>query len=156
LESHDEAPMKGDPRSTLMLVLSLAVLIGLGWAAYTLLKSGPGPGVGAGGPSIGDDPLLLTGRTIYESRCVSCHGPAGKGDGPVAKTLGAPPPGDLTDDEWKHGDRPEQVVGVIAKGLPGTGMSPWIGTLDEEEIRGVAAFVYHLSGRAVPEELRQP
>jgi cytochrome c oxidase cbb3-type subunit 3 len=150
-QNEDDAPT-GDPRSTLKLVLGLAVLIGAGWAAYALLKPGPG----AGPASIGDDPFLLAGKTIYDSRCVSCHGPQGKGDGPVAKTIGTPPPGDLTDDQWKHGDRPEQVVGVIARGLPGTGMSPWVGTLDDEEIRAVAAFVYVLSGRTVPGELRKP
>jgi mono/diheme cytochrome c family protein len=35
------------------------------------------------------------GQATYTSYCASCHGPLGKGDGPVAKNL-KPPPADLT------------------------------------------------------------
>ena len=35
------------------------------------------------------------GRTEFLTSCASCHGEAGKGDGPVAKSLVKPPP-DLT------------------------------------------------------------
>jgi len=35
------------------------------------------------------------GRTVYLEACASCHGPDGKGNGPVAKAL-TKPPADLT------------------------------------------------------------
>jgi mono/diheme cytochrome c family protein/uncharacterized membrane protein len=37
---------------------------------------------------------VLAGQAIYRERCVACHGPNGRGDGPVGLTL-QPPPADL-------------------------------------------------------------
>ncbi len=64
--------------------------------------------------------------------------------------------GNLTDNEWKHGDRPDQVLGVIAKGVPETRMAGWSTVLDPPEVKSVAAYVYYLAKHPVPEELRQP
>jgi mono/diheme cytochrome c family protein len=36
-----------------------------------------------------------SGRALYTQHCASCHGPDGKGNGPVAAALKTPPP-DLT------------------------------------------------------------
>lgn len=38
---------------------------------------------------------IVDGRAIFEKYCASCHGVEGRGDGPVASALTAPPP-DLT------------------------------------------------------------
>jgi cytochrome c oxidase cbb3-type subunit 3 len=80
---------------------------------------------------------------------------SGRGDGPIAKGLAGPPVGDLTDKTWKHGDRPEQVVGVVSAGVRDTAMPGWKGTFGPEDIRAVSAYVYHLAGRQVPEALRR-
>jgi mono/diheme cytochrome c family protein len=37
---------------------------------------------------------VVDGQAIYRVQCVPCHGPAGRGDGPVGLTL-QPPPADL-------------------------------------------------------------
>jgi mono/diheme cytochrome c family protein len=37
---------------------------------------------------------ILEGQAIYRVQCVNCHGPTGRGDGPVGLTL-QPPPADL-------------------------------------------------------------
>ena len=41
-------------------------------------------------PSVGPT-FPLDGAQVYERSCVSCHGPAGRGDGPVASSLREPP-----------------------------------------------------------------
>jgi cytochrome c oxidase cbb3-type subunit 3 len=105
-------------------------------------------------PDVARDPLLKAGREVYLNRCVSCHGPIGKGDGPIARGLSGPPVGDLTDAEWKHGDRPEQVRAVIADGVTSSAMPGWKGSLSPDQINAVSAYVYYLAGREVPAELR--
>jgi len=38
---------------------------------------------------------IAAGQALYQKECTACHGPLGKGDGSVGKTL-SPPPADLT------------------------------------------------------------
>jgi len=64
--------------------------------------------------------------------------------------------GNLTDDEWKHGDQVEQVLAVIGQGVPNTRMDGWSRVLDPPELKAVAAYVYYLARRTVPEDLRRP
>lgn len=129
-------------------VLTVVIIVGV--ATAILLRPGAGPPP----EEIANDPMLVQGRELYNARCVSCHGRTGQGDGPIAAMVKPTKPGDLTDHHWKHGDRPDQVVQVIARGIPGTGMDAWDRTFDETEIRALAAYVFYLAGRAVPEELR--
>ena len=102
------------------------------------------------------DPLLSQGRAIFLGRCATCHGNEGRGDGPIAGNLLGPPVGNLTDDQWKHGDRPDQVVAVIGRGVPDTRMEGWSRVLDPPELKAVASYVYYLARRPVPEALRKP
>lgn len=51
-------------------------------------------GLAACGDSPGE-PWPPTGEQLYVRHCASCHGITGKGDGPVAQSLGKPTP-DLT------------------------------------------------------------
>ena len=46
--------------------------------------------------------FVADGRTMYMTYCANCHGPEGKGDGPVAELLTVPPP-DLTRIRARHG-----------------------------------------------------
>lgn len=124
-----------------------------GALVFALLRKPIGPPPA----EIANDALLKQGYEVYHSRCVSCHGAAGKGNGPIAPGLGAsPPPGDLTRATWKHGDRSEEVWNVVAQGVKGTAMPGWRGVLDPGELRAVTAYVYYLAGRPVPDELRAP
>jgi mono/diheme cytochrome c family protein len=104
--------------------------------------------------AIAADPLLFRGREIYVERCVSCHGLSGRGDGPLAKGLAGPPPRNLALDPWKHGDRPEQVLAVLANGVKDAQMPGWSGTFGPEDLKAVAAYVYQIAGKAVPDDLR--
>lgn len=66
------------------LALRMALILAL--AAPALLAAGE------------QDPQRTTGfsgKSLYSTYCATCHGPAGKGDGPFAKSLRKPPP-DLT------------------------------------------------------------
>jgi mono/diheme cytochrome c family protein len=134
------------------VVIGLGVLVVAGVIAAVTLRPKPAPPP----EEIGNDPLLAAGHALYHQRCVSCHGATGKGDGPIAATLPGTPPGDLTDDKWTRGDRPDQVLEVIRNGVPGSQMAGWKGSYSEDELRSVAAYVFHLAGRDVPAALRGP
>lgn len=119
-------------------VLALATLARQGWAAR-VRQAGTGTGfaailLGAGlliiGPPQGvvpsavnpippDDASVSAGREIYEAECVSCHGPTGRGDGPLAATLD-PPPLDLVIHVPLHPD--DALFGFVFNGIEGTGM----------------------------------
>ena len=141
-----------DPAVSRWIMLAMLGLAAGGFVAFRLLSKPIGPPP----PEVARDPLLTQGRAIYLGRCATCHGTEGRGDGPIARDLLGPPVGNLTDDEWKHGDRPDQVLGVIVQGVPGTRMTGWSNVLDPPDLKAAAAYVYYLARRTVPEQLRQP
>jgi mono/diheme cytochrome c family protein len=148
----DSPPFGIDPAVSRLIFVAMLGLGAGGFVAFRMLSKPVEPPP----PEVAKDPLLTQGRTIYLVRCATCHGNDGRGDGPIAKDLLGPPVGNLTDNEWKHGDRPDQVLGVIAKGVPETRMAGWSTVLDPPEVKSVAAYVYYLAKHPVPEELRQP
>jgi putative copper export protein/mono/diheme cytochrome c family protein len=47
---------------------------------------------------------IVRGAVVYAANCVGCHGPAGRGDGPEARSLPVPP-ANLTEQHlWEHSD----------------------------------------------------
>jgi len=91
------------------------------------------------------------GKAKYDMFCASCHGSAGKGDGPVAVAI-QPPPRDFTvgafkfdtDDSGEPGTD-EDLKNVITNGAGKYGgnmmMAPWGGTLSEDDIANIIAYV---------------
>jgi len=128
----------------------MLALVGSGWVAFRLLAIPAEPPPAA----IAGDPVLLRGREIYLERCLTCHGVAGRGDGPIARGLAGPAPRNLVEDPWKHGDRPEQVLAVLRVGVKDAAMPAWGGIYGDDDLRAVAGYVYFLAHRPVPEALR--
>jgi mono/diheme cytochrome c family protein len=81
------------------------------------------------------------GREVYLRHCASCHGDAGKGDGPVAASLRRPP-SDLTTIAQRGGGRFDEVrVMQVIDGRSlvaehGTRAMPVWGIVFEEEVEG--------------------
>jgi cytochrome c oxidase cbb3-type subunit 3 len=149
----DHSPALGiDTSASRRIFLVMLGLMVAGFVVYRMLSKPVGPPP----PEVAADALLSQGRVIYVARCVACHGRDGRGDGPLAGSLVGPPVGDLTDQEWKHGDRPEQVLAVVGQGVPNTRMDGWSRVLDPPELKAVAAYVYYLAKRPVPGALREP
>lgn len=88
------------------------------------------------------------GAQLYATYCASCHGAAGAGDGPVAGSLN-PKPARHDDGAFMNAMSNEQLFAVIKLGGPAVGkspmMAPWGGTLDDDQIRDVMAFVRSLA-----------
>jgi mono/diheme cytochrome c family protein len=99
-------------------------------------------GGGAGGPLAGAD--VAAGEKIYKLRCTPCHGPQGKGDGPLGKSLN-PKPRDHTDAAYMKSRTDQQLVDVVTNGkgaMPAWGKS---GTLSPTDVRNVVAYVRTLA-----------
>ena len=61
-------------------------------------------------------------KQIASSRCATCHGASGKGDGPNSATLD-PKPRDFTSKDWQKTMSDAQLRSVILRGGPALGKS---------------------------------
>lgn len=84
------------------------------------------------------------GRVIFKQYCQKCHGKQGNGQGLMAKDLD-PKPRDFTDGERMAKRTDWQIFLGIKEGGPAVGLSEqmtgWKDTLNEQEIRDVAAYI---------------
>ena len=83
-----------------------------------------------------DNVDLEAGKKVFQTNCVACHGPEGKGN----PMLGAP---NLTDDIWLYGSSMLQVQHTLRYGRNGN--MPAQADLGEDKIHMLAAYVYSLS-----------
>lgn len=66
-------------------------------------------------------PDLSHGASLYQNACASCHGTAGRGDGPAGRSL-QPPPIDFTDQQRADQRSVLSLYEVISQGVKGTAM----------------------------------
>ncbi|HVN84608.1 MAG TPA: cytochrome c [Candidatus Binatia bacterium] len=78
------------------------------------------------------------GQALFAARCSFCHGPEGKGDGPVGAAL-KPPPTNLASSEYWRNANLQRVREVLKNGKSGTAMPP--SQLSAEEIEDVVAYL---------------
>lgn len=94
------------------------------------------------------DELWNKGREIYARKCLTCHGCAGKGDGPYAMINNARP-ANLRDERFR--ERPAQFFfWRVSEGVPGTVMPQWKQSLSEDERWLVEFFVQNAFVNMVP------
>jgi mono/diheme cytochrome c family protein len=87
---------------------------------------------------------LAQGQTIYQDQCVPCHGPAGKGDGPLALTLN-PRPADLTQHTAPGVHSDGQLYDWISDGIPGSAMPAFQTILSDDERWHVVNYIRTLA-----------
>ena len=83
------------------------------------------------------------GRKIYVANCAACHGVNGDGKGPAAGAL-KPRPTDFLDLKYMPMCSRVDHYYAIANGRPKTTMAPWKGSLSENDIWDVIAYIEHL------------
>jgi mono/diheme cytochrome c family protein len=91
-----------------------------------------------------------SGRAVFRSMCVACHGRFGTGNGILANVIGVPMV-DFTRSGSLSALPEEQLVTTIRDGR-GEFMPPWGSLLDEREILDVAAYVRMLPAMALKME----
>ncbi|MCB9135374.1 MAG: CopD family protein [Anaerolineales bacterium] len=93
---------------------------------------------------------IAAGQAIYQIQCLSCHGPTGRGDGPVGLTL-IPPPADL----YRHtqpGIHPDgRLYDWITNGFgPDSAMPAFAQILTDKERWNVVNYIRTFSRTATP------
>lgn len=101
----------------------------------------------AGGPSLKDlnvsqpERDVLSGRVIFSTICVRCHGIDGKGQGQMKFT---PPVADLTSPAIQ-GKLDARLFKSVHDGKPNTAMGAWREALSDDEIWDALAYVRTLA-----------
>ena len=67
--------------------------------------------------------MPLTAESVFATRCSTCHGTDGKGDGPASVALN-PKPRNYTDPEWQKSVTDEHIKKTIVEGGAAVGKSP--------------------------------
>ena len=99
-------------------------------------------------------PDLQRGKQLYARACASCHGAAGRGDGPLAPTL-KPAPTDFTDMERYNARTLHGLYATITHGVEGTAMQSHA-ALPEMDRWSLAFYVGMLAPRAAGESDTSP
>ncbi len=93
-------------------------------------------------------PAPVQADALYKQYCASCHGPDGKGNGPAAVALPVKPV-DHTNPAVMSKISDAELFKAIKEGGQGVGkspaMPPWGGTLKDEQIRALVAYVRSLA-----------
>ena len=101
----------------------------------------------AGGPSLKDlnvsqpERDVLSGRVIFSTICIRCHGVDGKGNGQMKFT---PPVADLTSPAIQ-GKLDARLFKSVHDGKQNTAMGAWREALTDDEIWDVLAYVRTLA-----------
>lgn len=86
-------------------------------------------------------------QSNYMLHCAPCHGDQGDGKGQLAAAL-SPPPRDHTDSKLLSARTDERLIKVVTEGGTAVGldegMPPFSTILNNDEIKGVVAYVRHL------------
>ncbi len=87
---------------------------------------------------------IAAGQAIYQVKCVPCHGPTGKGDGPIGLTLN-PRPADLTLHAVPGVHTDGQLFDWITNGFPNSVMPAWRSTLSDDDRWNLVNFIRTLA-----------
>jgi mono/diheme cytochrome c family protein len=121
--------------SALLILTALPVLAGEPpWTAPPAERQKKSPVPRAAG--------VPEGKKIFEANCSVCHGPTGKGDGPVGAAL-TPKPEDLT----SQAVRVQTDGALFWKISTGRGAMPSWQTLPEKDRWNVLDFIRSLGGK---------
>ncbi|MFT2111451.1 cytochrome-c oxidase, cbb3-type subunit III [Marinomonas sp. 2405UD68-3] len=86
-----------------------------------------------------DTEAVESGKILFNTNCVACHGQEGKG----SHLFGAP---NLTDNIWLYGGTQEQIMQTVRNGRNGK-MPAWNEILGEDKVHIVSSYVYSLSNQ---------
>ncbi len=90
--------------------------------------------------------MSAKGKKLYQTRCATCHGKNGKGEGMLAKSLD-PKPRDHTNPEWQDSVTDKEIATVIKDGGPAAGLSatmPAHPGLSDSDVQALVDYIRSL------------
>jgi mono/diheme cytochrome c family protein len=110
-----------------------------------------GCGVAAWAADQVSEAAMKEAKEIWQTRCATCHGQGGKGDGPAGAALN-PKPRDLTSEEWQKSVTDDYIQKIIVDGGQAVGKSPLMAANPDlaskpEVVRGLTKIVRELAGK---------
>jgi mono/diheme cytochrome c family protein len=88
--------------------------------------------------------LIAAGGKSYQTFCATCHGATGDAQTPIGQAL-SPPPTRHDDGDYMGTLTDDYIFKVIKEGGLAVGkspmMAPWGGSLSDEQIRALVAFI---------------
>lgn len=113
-------------------------------------------GAGAGGAGSGTSTTAAAGKItpevkeLFKTRCATCHGETGHGDGPASAALN-PKPRAYSDAAWQNSVKDEDIKKTITMGGAAVGKSPIMPAspdlADKPELDGLVAYVRSFKGK---------
>lgn len=94
-------------------------------------------------------PAHADAKATFTTVCSTCHGPAGKGDGPAAAALN-PKPANFTDPAFWAARTDDQVKKAIKGGGPAVGKSPSMPpnpAMTDAQLAEMVAYLKTLKGK---------
>jgi len=135
--------------SRFALTVGISLLLGVGLPISSWGQDGPPEGfVKQTAPPVPSAEQIESGKRVYFTKCVWCHGVEGAGDGPGAARLW-PRPRNFVSGTFKirhtaSGQLPlvnVDLLQTVTHGLPGSAMPSWEGILTEDQRKDVLAFI---------------
>ncbi|MBK8812029.1 MAG: c-type cytochrome [Acidobacteria bacterium] len=90
--------------------------------------------------SLNKPPPIGNAQETYQNLCMRCHGDKGDGHGMIATYLD-PYPRDFTNVGFMNSKPEDRLVSSIKNGVGGTSMPAWGKVLNDEQIKGVLAYI---------------
>jgi len=83
----------------------------------------------------------VKGESLYKANCLNCHGPTGKGDGPMAQSLNPKPRTFSDPTAFKNGATEAGIYKTLEEGL-GTGMVSFKDTIKKSDRKALSKYVF--------------
>ena len=135
------------------LAALLALACGEQKAAPAAAPSAPAASAPAPAPVVAADSAAAAAeaKQIFDTRCITCHGPTGGGDGPGSAAL-SPKPRNFQDAAWQDSVTDDHIEKIVMYGGAAVGRSPSMpGNPDlmakPEVVRALVAHVRGLARR---------
>ncbi|MFN8635641.1 MAG: copper resistance protein CopC [Chloroflexota bacterium] len=118
---------------------AVAMIGGVLYARASIAPSLPADARALKNPFPPDTASIARGKEVYEQQCVTCHGPNGRGDGPLAASL-RPRPADFRV-HMAAGHTDGELYTWLSKGVPGTAMPAFEGQISDNDRWHVVNYI---------------